>query len=226
MTRARDVSNIDSILTTKGDIYAATAAATPARLGVGANNTILTADSTTATGIKWATATASAENFSLLGTGTLTGSTTVTISGISGKGTLFVVIKAASAGLGAEATIRLNSDTASNYYYAGPDFVITQTYSASNFDKYNTSSSYWTVGTASQNEASSISGYAVIYGCNSSGVKMIHSAGSGNQVGSSYSHRANFLGGYWNNTATVSSVSLYSTSGNFDSGTFEVYGSA
>jgi hypothetical protein len=55
MTRSRDVANIDGLLTTKGDIYAATAAATPDRLGVGANNTVLTADSTTATGLKWAT---------------------------------------------------------------------------------------------------------------------------------------------------------------------------
>jgi len=54
MTRSRDVANIDGILTTKGDIYAATAAATPDRLGVGANNTVLTADSTAATGLKWA----------------------------------------------------------------------------------------------------------------------------------------------------------------------------
>jgi len=43
-------------LTTKGDIYAATAASTPARLGVGTNGQVLTADSTAATGIKWATA--------------------------------------------------------------------------------------------------------------------------------------------------------------------------
>jgi hypothetical protein len=54
MTRSRDVANIDGLLTTKGDIYAATAAATPDRLGVGANGTVLTADSTQATGIKWA----------------------------------------------------------------------------------------------------------------------------------------------------------------------------
>lgn len=56
MTRSRDVANIDGILTAKGDIYGATAAATPARLAVGANNTVLTADSTTATGLKWAAA--------------------------------------------------------------------------------------------------------------------------------------------------------------------------
>lgn len=43
-----------STLTTKGDIYAATASATVARLGVGANGTVLTADSGETTGIKWA----------------------------------------------------------------------------------------------------------------------------------------------------------------------------
>ncbi len=55
MTRSRDTANIETVLTTKGDIYAATAAYTPARLGVGSNNQVLTADSSTSTGLKWAT---------------------------------------------------------------------------------------------------------------------------------------------------------------------------
>ena len=45
-----------TIVDAKGDLIAATAADTPARLAVGADNTILTADSTQATGIKWAAA--------------------------------------------------------------------------------------------------------------------------------------------------------------------------
>ena len=43
-----------SIVDAKGDIIAATAADTVSRLAVGANNTVLTADSSTATGLKWA----------------------------------------------------------------------------------------------------------------------------------------------------------------------------
>jgi hypothetical protein len=52
MTRARDVANIDGLLTTTGDTYYASAAGTPARLGVGTTGQVLTV----ASGIpSWAT---------------------------------------------------------------------------------------------------------------------------------------------------------------------------
>lgn len=44
-----------SLVDAKGDLIAATAADTVSRLAVGTNGQVLTADSTTATGIKWAT---------------------------------------------------------------------------------------------------------------------------------------------------------------------------
>jgi hypothetical protein len=52
-----------SIVDAKGDIIAATAADTVARLAVGTNTQVLTADSTTATGLKWATPSSSSPTF-------------------------------------------------------------------------------------------------------------------------------------------------------------------
>jgi len=42
MTRARDVANIDGLLTTTGDTYYASAAGTPARLGIGTTSQVMT----------------------------------------------------------------------------------------------------------------------------------------------------------------------------------------
>jgi hypothetical protein len=52
-----------SIVDAKGDLIGGTAADTVSRLAVGANDTVLTADSTAATGLKWATPAASTPTF-------------------------------------------------------------------------------------------------------------------------------------------------------------------
>jgi hypothetical protein len=85
-----DAKTAKATLTTKGDVYAATAASTPARLAVGADDTVLTADSAEATGLKWAAP--AAGGMTLLSTTTLAGNV-VTISAISGSyNTLLILI--------------------------------------------------------------------------------------------------------------------------------------
>ena len=66
----------------KGDLVPGTGADTFARLAVGANDTVLTADSSTATGLKWATPSAGG-GMTLLSTTTASGAST-TVSSISG----------------------------------------------------------------------------------------------------------------------------------------------
>ena len=80
---AQDDSNAiqNAIVDAKGDLIGATAADTPARLAVGTNGQILTADSTAATGLAWATP--SSGSMTLLSTTTASGAST-TVSSISG----------------------------------------------------------------------------------------------------------------------------------------------
>jgi hypothetical protein len=82
-------ASASSPLTTKGDVY--TFSTVDARLGVGANNTVLTADSAQATGLKWAAAASGATGWTLLNAGgtALTGAATITVSSISAKELFF-----------------------------------------------------------------------------------------------------------------------------------------
>jgi len=76
-----------TIVDAKGDIIAATAADTVSRLAVGANNTVLTADSSTATGLKWAAAAGGGKVLQVVsatyGTATTITSTTFTDTGLT-----------------------------------------------------------------------------------------------------------------------------------------------
>lgn len=54
MTRARNTADELSLITAKGDLLAGSASGVQSKLTVGSNNTVLTADSATTTGLKWA----------------------------------------------------------------------------------------------------------------------------------------------------------------------------
>lgn len=78
-----DAAIAKSLVTTKGDLIAATGASTPARLAVGTNDYVLTADSTASAGVAWKAA--SSGSMTSIATGSLSGVSSVTISSISGS---------------------------------------------------------------------------------------------------------------------------------------------
>ena len=206
----------DSLLTTTGDVIYASGASTPARLGIGSTGQVLTV----AAGVpSWSTLSA-AENWALQSSAALTGAATITISGISGKGRILVLVQDASTtSTGCDIIVRPNND-ASNYTGYGSQFVFSSTYAAGDFTN-NTFNSL-IVG-RTQTLAGGASGYAMLTGCSTSGVKSVIASGFGGAGAGSrfYNH-----GGIYNSSSAITSISLFTSAGTFDAGTLYVYASA
>jgi hypothetical protein len=96
-------------LTTKGDLFTFTTV--DARLGVGANGTVLTADSAEATGLKWATpATPTGKTMSLIASGTASGAS-LTISSLTAYDTITVLIFEMNQSATGQLRCRINNKT-------------------------------------------------------------------------------------------------------------------
>jgi hypothetical protein len=96
-----------TIVDAKGDIIAATAADTVARLAVGTNGQVLTADSTTATGLAYTTI--SGGSYTSIATGSLS-STSTTISSIPGTyQNLYLIVQSAQVNTGTPIAFRVNA---------------------------------------------------------------------------------------------------------------------
>lgn len=219
-----------TIVDAKGDLIAATASDTVARLAVGTNGQVLTVDSTTSTGLKWATA-SSGKTFSLLNAGgtSLTAAATITVSSIGGYDDYIVLIDgASSANASSQITLRLNSSSTAEYITYGLRNLAESTYGAGNivaadFDGANPGGTAFIVGNLSSSATSLVSAGIALRGCNSAGVKP-YELSSGSSASGGNSQYGYNLRGVWNNTALVTSISLISSSGNFDAGTIYIYG--
>ena len=220
-----------TIVDAKGDIIAATAADTVSRLAVGANDTVLTADSSTATGLKWAApaAPATGANWSFLNSGgtTLTAATTITVSGISSADKILIAWDGASANASSEIGLRFNTISTSSYIPQGMALTGASSWSATNFASRGSypGTDQIRVSELSNNASSTTSGYCLISGANAAGVKAFNLA-SGTSAAGGNGHISYAVGGVIEISATFTSVSIISSSGNFDSGKIYVYTSA
>lgn len=210
-------------VTTKGDLF--TFSTIPTRLGVGANNTVLTADSAEATGLKWAAAATPTQSFTLLNAGgtALTGSSTITVSGISNRNQILVYVDGASAGGSSSMNLRINGDTANNYRWSLIRIFPGSTYESNSTQGVNsTAGSSLQIGQQNSTTEGLIQGAAMIMGANSTSPKVVNISGMGAGFGPNL---VGYIGyGLYVGTSAVTSVSLVSTVGNFDAGTMFVYG--
>lgn len=117
---AQDDSNAiqNAIVDAKGDLIAATAADTPARLAVGTNGQVLTADSSEATGLKWASASAGA--LTLIATQSLSGVTSQSLNSVfSSTYQNYLIVFSAYAATESIPSMKLRAsgtDNSSGYY--------------------------------------------------------------------------------------------------------------
>ena len=211
--------------TAKGALLSATAASTPGVLPVGTNGQYLSADSTASTGLAWASVSAGA-NWSLLNAGgtSLSGGSTITVSGISGKDKIMVLVKdASSSSASATMSLRFNTDSGSNYYSFGMSYTFNSSYSSSDFGTLGGSASTGVfLGRVSSDAAAAVAGNMIITGCNSTGVKVFQGFGSGRpRTGNG---QISYLsGGYYDSSSVISSVSIVTDTGTFDDSDGRIY---
>jgi hypothetical protein len=210
----------DTLLTTTGDTIYASAANTPARLGVGTTGQVLTVAAGLPT---WATPAGGGTDFILLNSGgtALTGANTITVSGISNQDKLWIYITGQSGtAINGELRIRINGDTGSNYIQQG--YYSSRPAGSANWENINATQAFFTLG-FTYAVASNGNGSMIIQGGKSTGGKVISSVSASND---SSDGRTYTTQGIWNNSASITSISAVISTGNFDAGTMFIYGSS
>jgi hypothetical protein len=213
-----------SPLTTKGDVWGYSTL--DARIPVGANNTVLTADSAQALGVKWAAVSAGATGWTLLNSGgtSLSGSAT-TISGITSKALLVLVDNATSNASQTAITVRPNNLNTAIYNVFGIRNTMKTAYSVTNFNHGASVATTGGIPLCIIGSASDFgSGYAYIDLCDQTGTKSYFAAGSGNSSGEDFTQRIS--SGTIAMAVAITSISIVPSTGSWDGGTVYVYGAS
>jgi hypothetical protein len=205
-----------TIVDAKGDIIAATAADTVSRLAVGANDTVLTADSSTATGLKWAAP--ASGGMTLISTTTFSGATTVLSSIPQTYNNLRIVIRQAlPATDGDSLSMRFNNDSNANRheYISSFDSGVLVSFSRDNA----------LLNIAADNAVTqSLTVIDIPDYTNTTTWKMSFSMSMNNSSSTTTDVRWRNMIGMYNQTSAISSLGFFFSSGNATSGSILLYG--
>jgi hypothetical protein len=224
---AQDDSNAiqNALLTTTGDTIYASAASTPARLGVGTDGQVLTVAGGVPT---WATP-GGALDIAQIATGSLSGSG-VSLTSLSSYDTLMLRISGANVSSN-DQNIRLYANTdnsGSNWEYAVMQTAARTGYNASDFDGYRATSGGWfglttTLGLMSGNTTNSF--FMTLTNCKSAGMTFVTYWSNYRFSAGGVATNASATGqAIWKTEAAISSLQFNSQFNTFSAGTYTLWG--
>ena len=203
-----------NLTTTTGDIIYASAANTPARLGIGSTGQVLTVSG----GVPAWSAAAGGGGHTLIETLSLSGSS-VTSSTIPGTYKhLFIVVKDVYLSGNENVTLRLNSDSGTKYY--GHALEIDNT----NITAKNETTTAFFIVDLGNNSGATERGFGTIFiprYTDTSSVVQIQAMFSGYIVGNK---RSKINWGFYDNSAAITTITLNSGGQTFSAGTAYIYG--
>jgi len=207
-----------SPLTTKGDIWGYSTS--DARIPIGANNTVLTADSTQSLGLKWATPSAGVKTLTSIASGNAPAASSFSITGLTQDYFMLRLTDLKWGTANGDILIRLNNDNTAKY-----TFLVVTTTTGDTYQYYGTGSlgSFWGVSTVANKRDANNHRVIEINNGGGSGyhpytLRGYHANSGGSQVGV-------IGGGYYESTSPITSIQVIQADGySFTSGSYELIG--
>ncbi len=222
---AQDDSNAiqNAIVDAKGDLISATAADTPARLASSAvNGDVLTVDTSTATGLKWSAPVSG--GMTLISTTDMSGSSSFTLSSIPStyEDILIIIRNAVTTTIERNTLLRFNADSTANRHF---NFNTTTWIDGTSVTPNDTSidSKIFTKNSGAGTDYN-LGIYRIYDYANATTWKFIQGWLFQTNYNDKTQMRSQVIQGGYNQISAISSLQIFSASGNYNSGTIELWG--